>query len=86
MYILTATISIAAELLVILYLTQTTKIHSNNKNTNEVQGGGALTLAGYDPTLSPPRCTKYSSQRTNVQSTNFILFDVALKLYVQFTP
>jgi len=47
-----------------------------------VQRGGAL--AGCGPAQSPPHCTKCNSQPINYQCTNFILFDVALKLALNF--
>jgi len=35
-------------------------------------------LGGYSPSQSPPRCTKCNSPPINGQSTNFMLFNVAL--------
>jgi len=45
-----------------------------------VQQGGAW--AGWGPAQSHPCCTKCNSPPINGQCTNFILFDVALQLFL----
>ena len=40
--------------------------------------------AGPQPAQAPSRCTKYNSPPINGQRTNFILFDVAIKLPLPF--
>ena len=42
-------------------------------------------LTGYGPAQSPPCCNKCNSPPINGQCTNFILFDVALYIYLSFT-